>query len=267
VWNYDGRNRVIFFILINVIVQQRCVICGRGSDKVLIYKGVCLDCFLHETKMFIFKERNVHFTLCPVCGDHIFKGKWRRSDDPVMLESDLKAIILSNIRVNINGEIVGFEFKGDVIKFITNPGNRKIDVGVKVKLHDYGVVVERDIYTYVNIEHKLCDRCLNEISGNYEAILQVRGNISREEMNRLYLTVSKSLEAAYKSGRDYRLIDQKEVNNGVDFYFSSYNEAVRAAKELKKQFGGNIRETRKLVKVKGGRRITRHTLLLRITED
>jgi len=247
-------------------VQQRCVICGRGSDEVLIYKNVCLDCFLHEVKTLIFKGKSVHFTLCPICGDHTFKGKWRRSDDPIMLENDLKAIILSNIKVNVNGEIVDFKFRDDVIRFIKNSGNRKIDVDVKVKLYDYDVIVERSIYTYVNIEHKLCDRCLNEISGNYEAILQVRGNIGREEMNKLYLTVSKSLETAYKSGRDYRLIDQKEVNNGVDFYFSSYNEAVRAAKELKKQFGGNITETRKLVKVKGGKRIARHTLLLRLTE-
>lgn len=247
-------------------MQQRCVICGRGSDEVLIYKNVCLDCFLHEVKTLIFKGKSVHFTLCPICGDHTFKGKWRRSDDPIMLENDLKAIILSNIKVNVNGEIVDFKFRDDVIRFIKNSGNRKIDVDVKVKLYDYDVIVERSIYTYVNIEHKLCDRCLNEISGNYEAILQVRGNIGREEMNKLYLTVSKSLETAYKSGRDYRLIDQKEVNNGVDFYFSSYNEAVRAAKELKKQFGGNITETRKLVKVKGGKRIARHTLLLRLTE-
>ncbi len=248
-------------------MQQKCVVCGRGSDEVLIYKGVCLDCFLRDTKTFTFKEKSVHFTFCPVCGDHTYKGRWRRSDDVSILKSDFKNIVLSNIRVNVEGEIVSIEFKSDVLDFIKYSGNRRIDGNIKIKLYGYDFVVERSMYTYVDVEHKLCDRCLNEVSGNYEAILQIRGYADKSKMNELYMVVSKSLDSAYKAGRDYRLIDQKIIDNGVDFYFSSYNEAIRIAKEIKKRFGGNLSETRKLVKIKGGKRIARHTILLKFSKD
>ncbi|MEM3833294.1 MAG: NMD3-related protein [Thermoprotei archaeon] len=247
-------------------MQEKCLVCGR-SEGVLIYRGICLDCFLHERKILTFKERRVHFTVCPICGDHLYKGSWRRSSNILLLKNDFKSMVLSNIKIDAEDSIIDVEFDGDVEDFIKRAGNNRIDARVKIKLHGYNVVINRDIYMYIDVKHKICDRCLNEISGNYEAVLQVRGHIDREEMNLLYLTVSKSLEKAYKSGRDYRLIDQKEVDNGVDFYFSSYNEAVRVTKELKRQFGGNITETRKLVKIKGGKRIARHTILLRITED
>ncbi|MGB9729269.1 MAG: NMD3-related protein [Thermoprotei archaeon] len=248
-------------------MQEKCLVCGRSKKEVLIYKGICLDCFLHDRKVFEFKDKKVHFIVCPICGDHLYKGSWRRSNDTLLLRNDFKSIILSNIKINMEDSIIDIKFDSDVEDFIKHPGNNRINASVKIKLHGYGVVINRDIYMYINVKHKICDRCLNEVSGNYEAILQIRGSIDKEEMNQLYLTVSKSLEKAYKSGRDYRLIDQKEVDNGVDFYFSSYNEAVRVTRELKKQFGGNITETRKLVKIKGGKKVARHTLLLRINED
>lgn len=265
----EGRRseEVYIFVFDRNNVHEKCLVCGKSSDKVPIYRGVCLDCFLHDTKVLMFKERKVHFTVCPICGDHIYKGSWRRSDDILLLEDDFKSVVLSNIKTDMEDSIVDIEFDNDIVNFVKRSGNNRINGHVKIRLHGYNVIIDRNIYAYVDVRHKVCDRCLNEVSGNYEAILQVRGNISKEEMNQLYLAVSKSLEMAYKSGRDYRLIDQKEVSKGVDFYFSSYNEAIRTAKELKKQFGGNITETRKLVKIKGGKRIARHTILLRITED
>ncbi len=245
-----------------------CAICGRSESEVKIYDGLCPICFIVE-RLEVKVKRRPRIAVCPSCGDHTFRGRWRRDYDGRKIADDLAVMVSDVVRVE------GGVFKGvkldeevDLEKLYSRPSDLR--VGVFIYLEGYEEDVTYHFNVPLKVDVRLCDRCIRERSGNYEAVLQVRmveGPMSMDRRKQVYRIVVESLGKAYREGRDYRVVKTEDYRYGIDIYFTSYSQAMRVAQALKKRIGGVISETSKLVKIdRSGRRVARKTILIRLVE-
>ena len=242
-----------------------CVLCGRGGEDVKISNGICLECFKSKY-LRISSKKPVKLVLCPLCGDHKYKGRWRRDYVQEKLVRDVESTAPSVLISPYNVKISKFKLLTSLELLFKRP--LYISGETYLVLEDYDELVKMRLTIPAEIKFRYCDRCLREKSGNYEAVLQVRSKSKKmnpEEKRRIYTIIVEGINRAYKSGRDYRVIDSKDFEYGIDVYFSSYAQAKRAAKNIKRILGGSITKTEKLVKVdKSGKRVSRKTILVKL---
>ncbi len=71
----------------------------------------------------------------------------------------------------------------------------------------------------------------------YEGVLQLR-NPSKE--------VIKKAEEMFNKRKEVWIAKEEKVTNGIDFYISNWRYLIEIGNKLKKQFGGEVKTSRKL---------------------
>ncbi|MAG53058.1 MAG: hypothetical protein CMH62_03800 [Nanoarchaeota archaeon] len=235
-----------------------CVNCGNENDLV---NELCLDCFKKEnTLLKHFKE--VKIIICNECKSYLHKNSWRKhfSED---IERNIKKITSEIFRT----------------KIVVNPGvkldevNINVDVPKKLKVGNGSLVnVNLDVEVAGSIDEveltenyvvptqvrfNACNNC-KKLGGNYfEAKLQLRPKndkilkfVQDYCVNRKKLFISKVEEAKY----------------GYDLYLSDQRETRNLGNMMRRKFGGEVKESKKLFGVKEGKTIYRATVLFRLEE-
>ncbi|MEM0333316.1 MAG: NMD3-related protein [Candidatus Aenigmatarchaeota archaeon] len=138
--------------------------------------------------------------------------------------------------------------------FVSNRGfeekERAIDyylkkfVSKKISLEIDKIPIEKlDVFE----KEFICNECKEKYSRKVEAILQVRGKENLvEEIFRKYL------------------IFGRKVVGGYDIDFSSKEELKKIVKEIKKKYLFEVKISRKLIGIKGGKRKYKDTVLLKL---
>ena len=197
-----------------------CAVCGRGEPEVRVYNGLCLDCFISE-RLTVDIKRRLKIQICPSCGDHTYKGRWRRDYDARKLKEDIRNTLSGIFKVK-GGRMEDFDLdrEVDIEWLIRRPHSIKAHLAIYID--GYDEVIEYPISVPLTVNIRLCDRCLREKSGNYEALLQVRmieGDMDREKRRQIYGIIVEMLGKAYREGRDYRVIKTEDYHYGIDVFY------------------------------------------------
>jgi len=133
----------------------------------------------------------------------------------------------------------GFESLDDAINFYIKKFLRK-----KLEFIDY--LPKEKIN--VNLKEFVCKECKEKYSRKIEAIIQIRGNKSKEIMRRMNL-------------------EGKEKDSGFDIEFSSKEDAKQLVKNIKKKYKkSRVKISRKLVGLKNGKKVYKDTFAVIVNE-
>jgi nonsense-mediated mRNA decay protein 3 len=232
-----------------------CVECGKEGK---LYQGVCSDCFLRKN-IFITIPKNLDVEVCVHC------GSWRKKKNWVAVEDEdiIKEVILENLESDSN--VSDFDLH-------INPSfedEKNINVNVTTHAIVFGLKAEEGHSTKVRIKKTVCIECSKQQGGYWEAKVQLRSGKRSLDEGELDLALEiVDIEAATreKKHREAFISKVEKVHGGLDFYFGSNSMGKNIARRLASEFGGNIKESRKLVGRKDGKDIYRMTYAVRASD-
>ena len=239
-------------------MNKLCIKCGKSKDLI---NGLCRECFKSENPLLKgFKEFKI--TMCSECKNYMYKNLWKKSS-------------LNEIEDVLN-EIAGKIFKDrlifgegakleDVEFYVNLPDNFKITEGkeaevelevvVNGKLN--GIELSEEYIAPFKINFSRCNNCKKEKGNYFEATLQIRPK-NEEVLN--------FVKEHCKDKGNLFISRVEEEKFGYDVYLSEQKEARNLGVHLKKRFGGELIESKKIFGKKDGRDVYRATILFRLKE-
>ena len=113
-----------------------------------------------------------------------------------------------------------------------------------------GEPIEKDYPIDVKVEKSVCPDCSKFFSGYYEAVIQLRADdrkLEDEEINEADIFIANEIQRISKTNKLAYVTERTVLKEGVDYQVGSYNAAHKIAVNLQKNFGGTIKESRKIV--------------------
>jgi len=207
-----------------------CFICGKRTDNLI--EGYCEECYKNKFKLIEVPEAS--FTVCPRCNFIKYRNNWKDIEIEELIKQEIKPL----------GEIVEIKIQK----------NDKIHISVKGFLKN-SKKIKKEIYDIpLKLNKILCTQCIKKSSGYYEAILQLRGNVTDDIIDLIY-------NQATIQNEFYRL---EKVKNGFDLYMGNKSFANKATELIKRRFKANIKKSFKVVTKKEGKNIYRNIVLVDI---
>lgn len=201
-----------------------CFVCGKRTEKLI--KGYCEDCY-NKSFSLIEIPKEISIVQCSKCKKIKHTNLWL---------DDIETAIRDKIK--ILGEGVKIKIRDNEI-FATGSlkGSRKI----KEDKHKVNVRIIKTV----------CQECSKRYGGYYEAILQLRGNISEEVLNFVDREVNK--RTFYRA---------ENVKDGFNLYVGNKGIAEQIAETLSKKYKFKIRKSYKLFTKKEGKDVYRSIIFV-----
>jgi nonsense-mediated mRNA decay protein 3 len=232
-----------------------CVECGKEQK---LFGGLCSDCFLKKN-VFITIPKNIDVEVCVHCGSWKKKKNWVTVEDGNLISE----VLLENLKRE--SDVSDFDMH------ITQDFEDEKNINVDLITHStvLGLKAEEKHSTKVRIKRTVCSECSKQQGGYWEAKVQLRGGKRRLDENELdwaLEVVDTEVSIREKKHRDAFISKVEKVHGGLDFYFGSNNLGKNISKRLASEFGGSIKESRKLVGRKDGNDIYRMTYAVRASD-
>ncbi|HID44048.1 MAG TPA: hypothetical protein EYP30_09835 [Archaeoglobaceae archaeon] len=222
---------------------MKCVLCGRESDEKL-----CPECYIQRNE--VVRVESISLIQCPKCGYFKVSGRWK---DISFYEAFQKEVEKHTF--------LHPDFNLDNIELEENKGYKLIFKG---NFRGLEMELSRDIE--VDISKELCWRCRRESGGYYESIIQLRAEgrkLLKEEIDDVRRLIE---EEIYSESENLKAFISKVVERreGIDFYLGSKEIGRKISKKIAGEFGGKIKESKKISGRADGRELYRFTYLIRL---
>jgi nonsense-mediated mRNA decay protein 3 len=208
-----------------------CFVCGKKTDELI--EGYCEDCYSKKFKL-IEVPKEFSLVICRKCSKINHENKWE--------DSEIKELVKQKIK--ILGQDVEIKIERNDVLHVSAKGSFKDSKKLKEETYEIPLKLNK----------VLCPNCLKISGGYYEAVLQLRGNVTEETLD--------FVDEKIKSLKEFYRI--KEVKNGFDLYTSNKSTANKIAKLLKDKFKADIKKSFKLITRKEGKDIYRNVILVSI---
>jgi len=231
-----------------------CVECGKEDP--IFRDGVCISCYL-KTHKFSKGPEIIDLTVCTNCDSYKFKNTWTTD----LFDDILRRTIRNTF--HISKELTNVEITTECKK-------QKEIVGCKLIISGFldNMEISEEHNITIRIKRAVCDVCSRQSGGYYEAIIQIRPDItklSEEEIDNLGATVRNLVEQMRNNGnRSLFITDEGEQHGGLDFFLSDKSAAQSIVKKIQEQYGGEIKQSSKNVGMKDSKQIYRMTYLIRL---
>jgi len=255
-------------------MKRFCYRCGalEAQQGPLIH-GLCQRCFAEENRL-LQAPAELEVTVCGRCGAHLLGKRWHEAGEGDAIANAIRATVLSNLKVaRLSDAGMKFVHPNEVLelKLWVEPklAERVINVRVKGKVHELQVKPQFD---EANIKFMLkrstCDVCGLKSARHYEAILQVRGKLTKEKNSEVKKILQRLAMNASKRERNAFIANVDERREGFDLYVNPVSLARQMASMLKLEFGAEIKESAKLIgQTRNGRRKFRFSILVRLPSE
>ncbi len=211
-----------------------CFICGKKTEKLI--KGYCEECYNKKFQL-IEIPKEIFVTICTKCNKIKEKNMWKDIEIDEFLRNKIK--------------ILGKDIK---IRFEINDA---LKVYAKGFLEGSKNLKEEFYEVKLKINKQVCLECSRKFGEYYEAIIQIRGNLTNDDIN--------SIDDIVLMGKGFYRI--KEVKGGYDLFISNKSLAEKITEFLRKKYKAEIKKSYKLVTSKQGKDIYRNIILVRILSD
>ncbi len=215
--------------------ERFCVRCGRivGPDEPLI-NGYCPQCYLRYHGIFS-STPLLRIIVCPKCGSWYYRGEW---NPPLPIPEVIRRILLQESSKFLYREVSLID--AEIVE-----GPYKINESqhaVKAKLHillagNYPATTTAEIT--VNIEKRVCPRCLRISGKTHKALVQIRSASGRleEEDKRMVLRI------LGEPGIAEDVVEVSEDRHGMDVKMLSSVTARRLSTMISRETGAKVIES------------------------
>ncbi len=215
--------------------ERYCIRCGRlvPPDEPLI-NGLCPQCYLKYHGVFA-STPILNIVICPRCGSWYYRGEWY---PPLPLGEVIRKVLIKESGKLLNREVklLDAEITSPIYKI--NESQYAVDAKLHVLLADsYPAVVDSRIV--LNIEKRVCPRCLRITGKAHKALVQIRSVRGRldEEDRRI---INKALN---EPGIIEDIVEVKENKHGIDVKLLSSVTARRLSTILTREAGAKVTES------------------------
>ncbi len=139
-------------------------------------------------------------------------------------------------------------------------------VSVITHVNVLGLKAEEEHDTRIRIKRVVCDECSKQHGGYWEAKVQLRGSkrgLSEVDLEKALEMVDQIVVSREKKEKSAFVTKVEEIHNGLDFYLGSKNLGKAISKGLANEFGGEVKESHKLIGKKDGKDVYRTTYSVR----
>jgi len=252
-------------------MKKFCYRCGalEASAGPLI-QGLCQRCFLGDVRL-LQAPKEIQVTICKGCNAYQIGNQWHSSAEGESVEDIIKKTALSSIKIirlsESGTQLLSPQVARDV-KVTVKPDMKGglVKILVNGKAHELQTKPKTDeASAKLSLVYRFCGTCYLKKAGHYEAVLQVRGELSREKIS----SIKTLLERFFKEtcGSEDFIAEVKEQQGGLDFYISSAMVGRKMASMLKDKFGAYVSQSAKLIgQTKDGRRKYKVTILVELSK-
>lgn len=244
--------------------MERCFVCGKDDT---LTDGRCKECHIRESFQFSTPGK-IKVPYCKSCNSY-YTNRWKTLSDKI---SFINEILENNVSSNRD------------IKFVTEFSKTKEDIQAKFDLTEEGNISKirltiRPFYddpsfdmeasTEIHLSGEQCQRCSRFYGGYYEAILQIRNDEKKIELDRandILGIIDDISDRLISKDRMAFIARVEELKEGIDIYMGSLSAARKIANELIKRFNGSTGEAHKLMGLDrdSGKKIYRTTVTVRL---
>jgi len=257
-----------------VFMKRFCYKCGTlETQEGPLIKGLCQHCFAEENRL-LQAPAELEVTVCRRCGAHLLGKKWHETDKGDAIANAIKATILSNLKIaRLSDAGTKFLHPHEVpeLELWVEPklAERVINVRAKGKVHELQVKPQFDeARIKFMLKQSTCDVCSLKSARHYEAILQVRGKLTKEKSSQVKKILQRLATNAGKQERNSFIAKVEEQREGFNLYVNPVSLARQMASMLKLEFGAEIKESAKLIgQTRDGRRKFRFSILVRFPSE
>ena len=199
----------------SAIATILCYNCGAPIDGTQAAGALCSDCLKTTVDITSGIERDGVIFMCRDC------NRWLSPPSQWLvaaLESrELLALCLKKLRGLNKSRIIDARF------IWTEPHSRRVKLKITVQQEAFqGTVLQQTFDTEFVQQYRQCPDCQKSYTHNtWRAVVQVRQKVPHKRTF-LYLE-----QLILKQGAHKETINIKEVQNGIDFYFSQRNHAEK----------------------------------------
>jgi nonsense-mediated mRNA decay protein 3 len=232
-----------------------CVECGKEGE---LYKGLCRECFLSKN-VFVSIPNNIDVEVCGRCGSRRKGKSWVYSEE----ENFIEDVIRENAVINQDVK----DFDVHTIPEFEDENNINVSAITHADIH--GLKAEEELETKIRIKKAVCPECSKQAGGYWEAKVQLRGSgkgLSEEDFRKAMELVDSLVASRERKDKSAFLTKVEKIHNGLDFYIGSKSFGRIVTEELAGKFGGQIKESHKLVGRKDGKDVHRTTYAVRLLE-
>ncbi len=236
------------------MARRICPLCGRETGVVV--GGMCPQCYADRFGIVVLPDR-VSFDICRYCGSIRLGNRWVQvSSFDEAIDAAINYIISKRMKNTIFNNI-----KIKIIKYETKP-NWTTRANIIIIGEYNGAMATQNANITIHLKPTICPLCKTRISGEYDTLLQIRGEIPHDVED----TIMREIQ---KMKLERQLVDIIESKKGLDVYFTNLGAARKIAKRLSKLYKGRIEgvEYEDVTISRTGLHRTRKTLRLRLEKQ
>lgn len=252
-------------------MRRFCYRCGAlEAERGPLIRGLCQRCFAEENRLLL-APAELEVTICGRCGAHLVGKRWHEAGEGNAIANAVQAAVLSSLKVARMTD-AGMKFirphEAPELELRVEPELTEgmIKINARGKVHKLQVEPQpEEARIKFALKRTTCDVCNLKSARHYEAILQVRGELTREERSEIRKKLQQLAAEAGKRERAAFIAKVEEQREGLDLYVNPASLARQMASMLKSGFRAEIKESAKLVgQTKDGRRKFRFSILAKL---
>jgi len=218
-----------------------CPECGNTDSPMV--EGICQNCFLKKFSLLKIPE-NIEVTVCAHCNAKFEEGKWEESELPE--EEIIYRAVERSIVIDPRVDEDKIDIELEIIQMRGTIAECHIEANGEV----FGKHLQQSFETQVRLRKDVCPNCSKQQSGYYESVIQLRADereLSKVELEKSNEIVNKTLVKRHNKDKLAYLVQKTKLKEGNDYYIGSYKSGKKVADAIKKEFGGIIKESPRLI--------------------
>lgn len=252
-------------------MKRFCYRCGAlEPDAGPLVNGLCQRCFAEGSNL-LRTPPNLKVVVCKRCGAYMRGKSWHPQPPGGHIEDVIREEALDQLRVNRFTKLGKQRLRPQEareVEIAIEPDLKKelVRVRARGKVHELQAQPKlEETNIRLNLNYKTCKTCSLKRARYHEAILQVRGELSRDELFKIRGALEDLASEAGERERADFIAKVKEQREGLDLYISSMRLARQMSSLLRDSFGASLNESAKLVgQARDGRKKFRVTILARL---
>jgi len=213
-------------------------------------------------------------TVCRRCGAYMLGKRWYQGSERDAVVNAARATALSAIRVarlSPAGIKLLHPQEAPRVELSIEPKIREgvIEVRAKGKIHELQAEPQvEEARIKFEVKRVTCDVCSLKSAQHHEAILQVRGELTKKKRSEVKAALVRLADRESKRERAAFISNIEERKEGLDFYVNPLSLARQMAALLKSEFGAKIEESAKLIGLtRDGRQKFKFSILARFPSE
>ena len=206
--------------------------------------------------------KNMDLVICDVCKSYLHKNHWKKAFSNEIGRNIARIInktLREKIVINQGVDIESISIKAGLPRDVKFGGGTIINVELRIKIfgEKKDVKINEDHVIPLKVKFSTCNNCKKKGTQYFEAKLQIRP--AKEKILNFVKTYCE------ESGMFISKIEEEKY--GYDIYLNDQKEARNLGNILKREFGGELKISKKIFGKRDGRDIYRATVAILIDNE